>query len=108
MQIMRQHWQIDRQGKIVWLYFDKKNSHTNSIDKNVLTELAALLDEIEKDKTIQGLIIASHKVNFIVGADILTLCCLKTPEEIMDFIQQGQLVFARLAALKISTLALIK
>jgi 3-hydroxyacyl-CoA dehydrogenase / enoyl-CoA hydratase / 3-hydroxybutyryl-CoA epimerase len=108
MQVMRQHWQIDRQGEIVWLYFDKKNSHTNSIDKNVLTELAALLDEIEKDKTIQGLIIASHKVNFIVGADILTLCSLKTPEEIMDFIQQGQLVFARLAALKISTLALIK
>ncbi|MES2141609.1 MAG: 3-hydroxyacyl-CoA dehydrogenase NAD-binding domain-containing protein [Pseudomonadota bacterium] len=103
-----QHWQLERQGNIVWLFFGKKNS-VNSIDKNVLIELKSLLNIIEKDKLIHGLIITSHKSNdFIVGADIQTISFLNGEEEIFEFIRQGQLVFDQLAALKISTVALIR
>lgn len=104
-----QQWRLKQEDDIRWLYFDKKNTTTNTIDKNVLIELSAILDEIEKDKSIRGLIITSGKTNgFIAGADIQTISFLCSKEEIFDFIQQGQLVFAQLAALKISTVALIK
>ena len=108
IETVTQHWQLERQGNIVWLFFGKKNS-VNSIDKNVLIELKSLLNIIEKDKLIHSLIITSHKSdNFIVGADIQTISFLNSEEEIFEFIRQGQLVFDQLAALKISTVALIR
>ncbi|MDQ8039729.1 MAG: 3-hydroxyacyl-CoA dehydrogenase NAD-binding domain-containing protein [Rickettsiella sp.] len=103
-----QHWRLQQQGNIVWLGFDKKHSAVNTIDKNVLTELKTLLDVIEKDKSVHGLIITSHKSrSFILGADIQTISFLTNEKEIFDFIRQGQHVFKQLASLKISTVALI-
>jgi 3-hydroxyacyl-CoA dehydrogenase/enoyl-CoA hydratase/3-hydroxybutyryl-CoA epimerase len=104
-----QHWQLDRRGDIAWLYFSKKDSVVNSIDKRVLIELTTLLHEIENDPSIRGLIITSAKKNgFIVGADIQTISFFNSKEEIFEFIRLGQCVFAQLAGLKISTVALIK
>lgn len=102
------HWKSKQEEAILWLYFDKENAPINSIDKHVLAELEVIIDDVEKNKTIRGLIITSLKPNFIVGADILTISSLQTPQEILDFIHQGQRVFNRIAALKISTVALIK
>ncbi|MES2998269.1 MAG: 3-hydroxyacyl-CoA dehydrogenase NAD-binding domain-containing protein [Pseudomonadota bacterium] len=109
METTIQHWQLKQQGDIAWLYFDKKNSAVNSIDKNVLTELSTILHKIEKEQSIRGLIITSAKTNgFIVGADIQTISFLSSKEEVFEFIRQGQDVFSQLAAVKISTVALIK
>ncbi|WP_232019628.1 3-hydroxyacyl-CoA dehydrogenase NAD-binding domain-containing protein [Candidatus Rickettsiella viridis] len=104
-----QHWRLEQKENITWLYFDKKNSAVNTIDKNVLVELAGLLTDIAEDKSIHGLIITSGKPNsFIVGADIQTISFLTSEKEVFDFIRQGQLVFDQLAALKIPTVVLIK
>lgn len=109
MQTETQHWRLEQKKNIAWLYFDKKNSAVNTIDKNVLTELKSLLTRIEKDKAIHGLIITSGKANsFIVGADIQTISFLTDEKEIFDFIRQGQLVFDQLAALKMPSVALIQ
>lgn len=109
MESAAQHWQLERQGDIIWLRFNKRNSEVNSIDREVLSELQLSLDIIEKDKSIHGLIITSNKSSgFIVGADIKTISFLQDEKEIFDFIRQGQLVFNQLAALKITTVALIK
>lgn len=102
------NWRLQQKEHILWLYFDKKNSSSNNIDKNVLMELSSIIKQIANNESIQGLIITSTKPNgFIVGADIQTISKLKTKEEIFEFIRQGQKVFNELAALNIPTVALI-
>ena len=102
------NWRLQQKKQVLWLYFDKKNSSSNNLDENVLTELSSIIQEIPNDKSVQGLIITSDKTNgFIVGADIQTISKLKTKEAIFAFIRQGQKVFDDLAALNISTVALI-
>jgi 3-hydroxyacyl-CoA dehydrogenase/enoyl-CoA hydratase/3-hydroxybutyryl-CoA epimerase len=108
MQVSYLHWRLKREKNTLWLYFDKKDSSTNNIDQSVLTELMAIIREIAKNKSIQGLIITSDKTTgFIVGADIQIISQLKTKKEILAFIRQGQSVFDELADLKIPTVALI-
>lgn len=102
------NWRLQQKEQVLWLYFDKENSSSNNLDKNVLTELSAIIQEISNDKLVQGLIITSNKANgFIVGANIQAISKLKTKEEILTFIQLGQKVFDELAALNIPTVALI-
>lgn len=108
MEIAYLNWRFQKKGPILWLYFDKKESSSNNLDKNVLAELSSIISEIAHNKSIQGVIITSDKKNgFIVGADIQSISQLKTKEEVSEFIQQGQKTFDELAALKIPTVALI-
>jgi 3-hydroxyacyl-CoA dehydrogenase / enoyl-CoA hydratase / 3-hydroxybutyryl-CoA epimerase len=108
MKIDYLNWRLQKKGPILWLYLDKKNSSSNNLDKKVLAELSSIIREIAHNKSIQGLIITSDKKNgFILGADIEAISQLKTKEEIAEFIKQGQKIFDELAALKISTVALI-
>jgi len=103
------HWQLKIKDNIAWLYFDRANSSTNTINHIVLDELADVLTAISKQVEIKGLVICSAKTNgFIAGADIEEISQLKTRDEILKFIRQGQNVFDQLAALKIPTVALIK
>ena len=108
MEVSYLNWRLQQKKQILWLYFDKENSSSNNLDEKVLTELNSIIQEISNDKSVQGLIVTSNKVNgFILGADIQTISKLKTQEEILAFIQLGQKVFAKLAALNIPTVALI-
>lgn len=108
MEVSYLNWQIQQKEQILWLYFDKENSSSNNLDEKVLTELNSIIEEISKDKLLRGLVITSNKINgFIVGADIQAISQLKTQEKILAFIQLGQKVFAKVAALNIPTVALI-
>ncbi|MEN9916349.1 MAG: YfcX enoyl CoA hydratase [Pseudomonadota bacterium] len=108
MEVSYLNWRVQQKEQILWLYFDKENSSSNNLDEKVLNELNSLLQQISNDKSVQGLVITSNKINgFIVGADIQTISKLKTQEEILAFIQLGQKVFSKLAALNIPTVALI-
>lgn len=108
MEVTYLDWRLQQKGPILWLYFDKKNSPINNLDKKSLDELSSIVKKIANDESVQGLIITSDKTNgFIVGADIHTISQLKTKEEILEFIQQGQKVFDELARLNIPTVALI-
>lgn len=108
MEVSYLNWQIQQKKEILWLYFDKENSSSNNLDEKVLTELNSIIEEISKDKLLRGLVITSNKINgFIVGADIQAISQLKTQEKILAFIQLGQKVFAKVAALNIPTVALI-
>ncbi|MEN9449910.1 MAG: YfcX enoyl CoA hydratase [Pseudomonadota bacterium] len=108
MEVSYLNWQLQQKEHILWLYFDKKNSSNNNLDKNVLTELSSIIKEVTHNKSVQVLIVTSAKTNgFIVGADIQTISKLTTKEEIFAFIRQGQKVFDELAALNIPTVALI-
>lgn len=89
-----QNWRLQIENNIVWLYFDRANNSTNTINAVVLDELETILDKLTQQKGINGLIIASAKSNgFIAGADIKEISQLKSHADALSFIQKGQKVF---------------
>src|SRR5438270_1034150 len=90
------------------LTFDRPESPANIFDAATMRDLAAHLDEIEKDSKLRGLIVTSAKKSiFIAGADLKTLLRQAQTGEMRAFISEGQRIFNRLAALKIPTCAAI-
>ncbi|MGI1672215.1 MAG: fatty acid oxidation complex subunit alpha FadB [Neptuniibacter sp.] len=55
---------------ILELSFDKRGSSVNVLNSKTLEELAEVIEIIENEKKIKGLLITSNKSNFIVGADV--------------------------------------
>ncbi len=93
---------------ICFLTFDRPESGANIFDAATMRDLSAQIDEIEKDTSLRGLIIASAKKSiFIAGADLKTLLRQAQTGEMREFIAEGQRVFNRIAALNIPTCAVI-
>src|SRR5215471_2555739 len=90
------------------LTFDRPDSGANIFDAATLDELNEQLDEVEKDASMRGLILASAKKSiFVAGADLKTLLQGAKTGEMREFIERGQQVFNRLAHLGIPTVAVI-
>src|SRR5438477_1097123 len=99
--------EIGKDG-ICILTFDRPESAANIFDAPTLKELNEHVDAIEGDSEIRGLIITSAKKSiFIAGADLKTLLKQAQSGKLRQFIQEGQRIFNRLAALKIPTCAAI-
>lgn len=90
------------------LTFDRPESGANIFDAATLRDLAEHIDFIEHDRSLRGLVIASAKKSiFIAGADLKTLLRQAEAGELREFISEGQVVFNRLAGLKLPTCAAI-
>src|SRR5438445_10664240 len=93
---------------ICLLTFDRPESGANIFDAATLNELNQHLDLIENDSSLRGLLVTSAKRSiFIAGADLETLFRQAKTGGLRAFIEEGQRVFNRLAALKIPTCAAI-
>jgi 3-hydroxyacyl-CoA dehydrogenase / enoyl-CoA hydratase / 3-hydroxybutyryl-CoA epimerase len=93
---------------ICLLTFDRPESGANIFDAATMDNLREHVDEIEKDGSIKGVIVASAKKSiFIAGADLKTLLRQAQTGEMRGFIAEGQKVFNRLAALKVPSVAAI-
>ncbi len=107
-QAIQEKW-ITEPGKICVLTFDKPNSSANTLDRATLEELARRLDQIEASPDIHGVVFISAKESiFIAGADFELLT--KGPEHrelLAEYLELGQRVFNRIAALKVPTVAAI-
>jgi 3-hydroxyacyl-CoA dehydrogenase / enoyl-CoA hydratase / 3-hydroxybutyryl-CoA epimerase / enoyl-CoA isomerase len=55
---------------LVELCFDREAESINKLDTRTVRELLQAVEQIAKDKTVQGVLITSAKEVFIVGADI--------------------------------------
>jgi 3-hydroxyacyl-CoA dehydrogenase / enoyl-CoA hydratase / 3-hydroxybutyryl-CoA epimerase len=100
------HWSLQR-DVIATLQFHRADHAVNSINSDVLSELASVLTSIDQDPEIQGLIILSHRDRFCVGADLHAIEALYLSGQLSEFIQQGQNVFQQLEQLTIPTVAVI-
>ena len=103
------HWalDIDAQG-IAWAVLDKAGESANALSREVMDELAAMLDEFENHAP-RALIIRSGKAaGFIAGADIGEFSQLDTAEKARALVARGWDLFNRLAALPYPTLALVR
>src|SRR5438309_11632185 len=93
---------------ICLLTFDRPESGANIFDAATLRDVDQQLDFIEEEDSLEGVVILSAKKSiFIAGADLKTLLHQAQTGEMRAFIAEGQQIFNRLAALKISTCAAI-
>ncbi len=103
------HWTRQHDtNHILWLGLSRNDAPVNSINDEVLNEFNDILQEIAQDKLAIGLVIHSLKnKGFIAGADVKTFTEFAGPSHVVDFLQKGQTVFARLQQLSIPSIALI-
>ena len=108
--IMHKHWGLVKDtNAVAWLTLDKQNTSVNSLNKEVLEELSAILSILHEDKTLRTLVITSaKKTGFIAGADISQFEHLENSDEAMQLIRQGQLIFEKLSQLPFPSIALIR
>lgn len=102
------HWkpELDAENVLI-LNFDRANSSVNTLGRAVLEELDQILERIGIEPP-KGLILRSAKsAGFIAGADISEFRHFAETGQTLDAILRGHRVFARLAALKIPTVAAI-
>ncbi|HEY2799388.1 MAG TPA: 3-hydroxyacyl-CoA dehydrogenase NAD-binding domain-containing protein [Chthoniobacterales bacterium] len=90
------------------LIFDRPDSGANIFDAASLRDLSTHLDFLDKESAVRGVVVTSAKKSiFIAGADLQTLLRQAQTGEMRAFIEEGQRVFNRFAALKVPTVAAI-
>jgi 3-hydroxyacyl-CoA dehydrogenase / enoyl-CoA hydratase / 3-hydroxybutyryl-CoA epimerase len=101
------HWRLvtDADG-VAWLALDKAGASTNSLSREVMEELAAILADLAKAPP-KALIVTSAKRGFIAGADIKEFVGIRTPAQAYELIRGGQQVLDQLDALACPTVAAI-
>lgn len=101
------HWRLETDADgVAWLALDKAGASTNSLSREVMEELDAMLAEVARALP-QALIVTSAKRGFIAGADIKEFVGIRTPDQAYELIRQGQQVLDKLAALPCPTIAAI-
>lgn len=103
------HWRLETDNdKVLWLYFDKQNAVVNTIDREVMEELSAIIDDLQNDTEHKGLIIASGKKNgFIAGADIAQFNKFKDIDQAVKMLRHGQQILDKIENLKLPSVAMI-
>ena len=102
------HWTLIRdEDGIATATLDKAGASTNTLSADVMAELAALLDELERDPPAALIFRSGKAAGFIAGADIEEFTRLDSAEAARGIIGRGWHLFYRLAAVPYPTLALI-
>jgi 3-hydroxyacyl-CoA dehydrogenase/enoyl-CoA hydratase/3-hydroxybutyryl-CoA epimerase len=85
---------------IMAVTIDCPDSKVNKVSSGLLAEISGLLDKMEKDASVKGLVILSGKDdNFVVGADVDELNAMKSKEEVVAYISKAHKVLKRIEAL---------
>jgi 3-hydroxyacyl-CoA dehydrogenase / enoyl-CoA hydratase / 3-hydroxybutyryl-CoA epimerase len=102
------NWRMrtDEDG-VAWLLLEKKDASANTLSEEVLTELDAVLEKLERDRP-RGLVIRSAKPSgFIAGADIAQFRGVTDSARIAALLTRGHGVLDRLDRLPLPTVAVI-
>ena len=102
------HWKtsVDDSG-IVTLTLDRADSSVNAISREVLDELAQIVERLAIEKPA-GVIVHSGKASgFAVGADIKEFVRYAEQDTVLENIRHGQQVFESLARLPCPTVAAV-
>ena len=94
--------------EIAVLTIDVPGVAVNSVSSRLLDEVATVLDSIEKDPAIKGLVIISGKTdNFVVGADLDEVRTLKDRESARAYIGKGNACLNRIEDLAVPVVCAI-
>jgi 3-hydroxyacyl-CoA dehydrogenase/enoyl-CoA hydratase/3-hydroxybutyryl-CoA epimerase len=90
------------------LVFDDPGAKVNVLTREVIIELAALIDDLEGRKDISCLVLLSGKPrNFIAGADINAIADVTDPREVLAAVHLVQGLYTRWEKLSYPTVAAI-
>lgn len=90
------------------LSMDVPGETMNTLKASFADEISVILDEIEKDSAIKGVVIASGKKDsFVAGADVSMLANCKSEADAEHLSIQGQKIFDRIANMKLTFVAAI-
>jgi len=78
----------------------------NALNTKVFSELNAVLDEVERLKTVKGIIVTGNGKAFVAGADIAEMVDMGS-DEAEKFSLNGQRTFDRLESLSIPVIAAV-
>lgn len=91
---------------IVELTFDLQGDSVNKFNRTTMEEFRSVIDEMQKDASLKGLLISSAKDVFIVGADITEfLSVFQMPrEELVALMRKQQQIFLDMENLDIPSI----
>jgi 3-hydroxyacyl-CoA dehydrogenase/enoyl-CoA hydratase/3-hydroxybutyryl-CoA epimerase len=97
-----------RDDGIAILSMDVPGETMNTLKVEFGDQVGAMLDQIESDSSIKGVVVISGKDNsFVAGADISMLAGCKSAEEAQAIGQGGQAVFQRIEDMSVPFVAAI-
>jgi 3-hydroxyacyl-CoA dehydrogenase/enoyl-CoA hydratase/3-hydroxybutyryl-CoA epimerase len=101
-------FRIERDGDLATLWFDLPGEKVNKFSTTVMTEFAAVVDELERDNAIKRVIVASGKSSvFIAGADVSEFSKATSAEQAREYTRFGQQTIHRFSKLPQVTVAAI-
>lgn len=101
-------YQVTQASNIARLIINSPNQSHNVLDQQSIADMAAVLDALEADDSVTGLLITSAKHGcFIAGADIQMLDQCSHYQQAFALAQQGQALFQRLTELPFPVIAAI-
>src|SRR5246500_4137626 len=93
-------FRIEREGDLAILWFDLPGEKVNKFSSAVMTEFAAVVEELERSTDIKRVIVASRKPGiFIAGADVSEFTKATTPEQAKEYTRFGQQTLHRFSKL---------
>ncbi|PAV75240.1 hypothetical protein WR25_06199 [Diploscapter pachys] len=73
---------LEKQGEITVIKIDIPNAKENTLNADLTREMTAVMDKLESDDSVKGIVVMSGKPNsFVAGADINMLKAAKSAEE---------------------------
>lgn len=76
--------------------FDQSGRAMNVLNPDLLVPFAAIVERLEREEQIKGLILTSGKSTFVVGADIDQLTAIETAQEAFDLCEDLKRLLRRI------------
>lgn len=104
-----QNWSIEyRDDNIGVVTINLQDKKQNVLSHQVLTEFEQVLNELEKQSQLKGLMVCSAKKGvFIAGADVTEFLQIENPQQATQLLAKAHQLFNRLEALPYPTVAVI-
>jgi 3-hydroxyacyl-CoA dehydrogenase / enoyl-CoA hydratase / 3-hydroxybutyryl-CoA epimerase len=96
-----------RDDEVAVVRMDLPGESMNVLNEDFQPEFAKVLEELERDRTVKGVVLASGKKDFIAGADIKMLDKVSTAREAAEMARAGQRGMARIASFRVPVVAAI-
>jgi len=101
-------FRIERDADLAIVWFDLPGEKVNKFSTTVMREFAAVVDELERDRDIKRVIVASGKPSiFIAGADVTEFSKATSAEQAAEYTRFGQQTIHRFSKLPQVTVAAI-
>ena len=98
----------ERRGACMIIWIDVPGASVNTLGPSLVTEFESVFTQIEQDRELRGVVIASGKPDsFIAGADVEQFATFKSPADAAHVSALGQELLNRLESLPVPFVAAI-